>query len=394
MGRVLFDKNKFQEVILFWFLVLLPFGQIIKFSLRFGGITIPVNPIDLVVLLGFLVGLRRLGGVYGVFREIGIVFTISFLLSVPIFWGKEIIVGAFYLIRLIAYFYFSYSVYTLLVRKKIKREILLKSLLLVFLVSAIFGWLQYFFFFDLRALSDIGWDDHYSRLTGTFLDPGFAGIVFVLAFITSLFAFLKRGRRGYLFLALFFAISVFFTYSRASYIALFVGFVSALALMIKRNRTQYLVLFLVLFGAGIALLPRGFGEGVDLGRVFSIWNRLENYKETIEIWRHYPLIGVGFNNICLARQRILGVGGFESHSCSGSDSSVLFILATTGIVGIFFFIRLVLKIHGELKNSFYKKLLVSAFLAVAMHSLFVNSMFYIFVLGYMGIVFAMASYRE
>ncbi|MEK7542910.1 MAG: hypothetical protein AAB503_01210, partial [Patescibacteria group bacterium] len=98
---------------------------------------------------------------------------------------KRKTLGAFlrsYLIRLISYISFFIYLWNIFSNEKL-RENSLRLLIIVSILVAIFGWLQYLFFPDLRVLKYVGWDDHLYRLTGSFLDPGFSAIILVLGFL-------------------------------------------------------------------------------------------------------------------------------------------------------------------------------------------------------------------
>ena len=354
-----------EQIILFAFLILFPFGQIIKIG--------PVNPIDIVIALGAITAIIKRYKYPVAFKHIKdflFIAVFGYLLSVFIFRNSQVIVGLLYLLRLAAYLYF----YVFVSHFK-KKELLLNSLLSLSLVSALFGWFQYFIYPDLTSLKYLGWDDHLFRLVGTFLDPGFTSLIIVFGGVIS---FIKK---KYLLLA-FFAATLAFTYSRAGYLA-FAASLFLASLIFKKFKAFLISLacFLVI----IFLLPRPAGQGVNLARTYSISSRIVNYKETIEIFKRSPVFGVGFNNICLARKIYLNDINLSSHSCSGSDSSLLLILATTGTLGFIIFVYSVLKILFTLKRGFYTKVFLVLISAVFVHSFFVNSLFYPWIMGYLAI---------
>jgi len=387
-----------EQIILFAFLILFPFGQIIKIG--------QINPIDIVVALGAVTAIIKRYQYPKYFNDFLLVAIFSYLLSIFIFKNSQVFVGLLYLIRLTAYFYF----YIFVCHFK-NRRLLLNSLLTLSFFTALFGWVQYFIYPDLTSLKYLGWDDHLYRLVGTFLDPGFTSLIIVFGGVIS---FVKK---KYLLLA-FFAATLAFTYSRAGYLALIVSLFLA-SYLFKRFKAFLVVL--VYFLVIIFLLPRQGGEGVNLARMYSISSRINNYKETFEIFKKSPVIGVGFNNICLARKIYLDDINLSSHSCSGSDSSLLLILATTGIIGLIVFVgsaaKILLnqdilpasksgvsrlseddisgsihprnKLRGILescyKRGFYTKVFWVLLSAVFVHSFFVNSLFYPWVMGYLAI---------
>jgi len=301
----------------------------------------------------------------------------SLLFSLTLFPATSVVVGLGYLFRLVAYASIFY-----LVRKN-NKDLVYKALILVSVFIAIFGWVQYFFYPDFRLFSVWGWDKHLYRLIGTFMDPGFTGILLTLGFILSLGLYLKRKSRLYLAISVLLFTATLFTYSRASILALFVSAGRRLGGM-KRGKGMMTFAFLLLLA--LFLLPRPGGAGVMLERLFSVYARLRNYRQTIYIWKQSPVFGVGFNNLCIAKNIFIGKTADLSHSCSGSDSSILMILATTGVVGLLIFIEFIKKVIYSIRKNSLGNVLLASMLAIFVHSLFVNSLFYPFVLAWMAIL--------
>ncbi len=358
------------KAILFIYLALFPFGQLLRISI--------FNASDILAIaaLAYLVLIKKEGlKVLDPLKDFLIIALFSLLYSVFNFKSLNVLVGTLYLFRVISYFYLYKLSFNIIKEDLRLKETIFNSLLLVSFAVSVFGWIQYFLYPDLTSLKYLGWDDHLYRLVGTFLDPGFTSLIIV--FGTAL-AFIKK---KYLLLA-FFAVSLAFTYSRAGYLALVASLFLASFLF---KRFKVLSLVLIYFLVVVFLLPKPGGEGVNLARTYSISSRMTNYKETFEIFIKSPVIGVGFNNICLARKIYLKDINSSSHSCSGSDSSLLLVLATTGIVGFIVFVSTFTKILLTLKKGFYTKVFLVVLSAVFVHSFFVNSLFYPWVMGYLAI---------
>ena len=84
---------------------------------------------------------------------------------------------------------------------------------------------------------------------------------------------------------------------------------------------------LLILGLTIVILPRvSSGEGVKLERMSTVWARIASWKKAWEIFSDNPIIGVGFNTYRYAQK-----ASPESHAGAGSDSSILLVMATTGI---------------------------------------------------------------
>lgn len=358
------------QAILFIYLALFPFGQLLRISI-FNASDI----LAFVSLIYIILTNKKSLSVINPFKDFLIIALFSLLYSIFNFKSLSVLVGFLYFLRVVIYFYL-YKLCLNVIKEDLKlKETIFNSLLLVSFAVSVFGWVQYFIYPDLTSLKYLGWDDHLYRLVGTFLDPGFTSLIIV--FGTAL-AFIKK---KYLLLA-FLAVSLAFTYSRAGYLALIASLFLA-SFLFKRFKAFLIVL--TCFSVVVFLLPKPAGEGVNLARTYSISSRITNYKETFEIFIKSPVIGVGFNNICLAREIYLKDINPSSHSCSGSDSSLLLILATTGIVGFIVFVSSISKILLTLKKGFYTKVFLVLLSAVFVHSFFVNSLFYPWVMGYLAI---------
>lgn len=363
-----------EQIILFTFLSLFPFGQVIKV---WG-----IQPIDAVAAAGaiyFLFGRKKkekknLPEVKFLSSFL-LVALFSWILSLNTFGLTESLRGLMFFARLAAYFGFFYFAFGIKDKKNFRIFLLWESVII-----AVFGWIQFFFFPSMRPFTVYGWDDHFMRLTGTFLDPGFSGILLVLGLTLGISEYLKSEKRNskIIIMNLFLLLSLAFTYSRASYMSLLIVF----AFFFKTNPKKILIL-LASFLIFVAFLPRSGGESVNLARTYSVSSRLVNYLETIEVFKQSPLFGIGYNNLCAARNTYLGFEPESSHSCSGSDSSILFVLASTGIAGLIVFIYLLLGIWNS------GDMVVKASLAsLLIHSVFVNSLFYPWVMGWTAILWA------
>jgi len=327
-----------DKIIFFTILVLFPFGQLIKFGI--------FNLFDAVVLsLAAITFLKKTK--YPEWYRYFIYFILSCLFGLVLNYSLFTIHSALYLLRL-----WSYSLVAVYIINFVRdRKIILYYLLILSFASAIFGWLQYLIWPDLTALKYLGWDDHLLRMVGTFLDPTYLGLILVLGIILAEKLNFKK-------IIYFLLISLAFTYSRSSYL------IASLFLIYKKKFLPLFIFILI-----ILLLPKNIGEGTNLARTVSGNNKLINYKENAEIFIKSPLVGIGFNNMCNARQLYLNDINTESHACSGSDSSILFLLATTGIIGLMI-------LFYAVSHMPYGLELKASFLVVLVHSLFANSLFY------------------
>ena len=383
------EKNSFIKALIFVYLILFPFGQILRRELSFGNWFLVFQPIDLVAgiaLLIFLFGRRK--SIVGIlFSPFFAVLVFSLFFSLSFFNFHEIIPGIFYFLRLIAYFSLFSLTYDLVQKDKKFKDVLFNSLILIVVTVSLFGWFQYFFYPDLRALYYLGWDDHLFRLIGTFLDPGFTSIIVVFGFLASLSRYIERKEKVYVLLSVFFLITLGFTYSRAGFLALVFGLAVLLREVGRKKLFLGLITFFVLI---IFLLPRPSSEGVKLERTSSVLGRMRDYKETLLIWQKSPVFGIGYNNICQAKQKFLSKRNLGSHSCNGADSSLLFLLSTTRVVGVIALLFSLITLISQVERFYYGNTLKSSLAALLVHSQFVNSLFYPWVMGWIFLLLAIS----
>lgn len=339
-----------DKIIFATILILFPLGQLTKIN--------GVNLIDVAVgLLAVITILKKPNypewfkyfSYFILFCLFGLVANYT-LFSVP---------SALYLIRLFAYSFIA--IYISNFRSDLQLNALRSTLITLAVVTASLGWVQYLLLPDTRFLFNFGWDDHLYRMVGTFFDPTYLALILLLGIIVSLQQKSYKALKSYKAFW-FLLISLAFTYSRATYLAL------GLFLLFKKK-----FLAIAVFAIVVLLLPKMLSEGTDFGRVVSGNNKIENYKETIQIFLQSPAVGVGFNNICMAREN----RNLDSHSCNGADSSLLFLLATTGVIGFMMMANIVYRIWyiGKSQHTTYN-ILYTSFLVVLVHSTFANSLFY------------------
>jgi O-antigen ligase len=263
----------------------------------------------------------------------------------------------------------------------------LTSKLLIIFGSAVvvLGYIQYFFYSNLRNLFYLGWDEHMYRMFSVFLDPNFAGAFFVLFFLFLADIFLKKKSLMIGLLAFLTLGAVFLTFSRSALIMLIV---SSGALFVLQKKKIWILLLLLITFVTLAISSRYFNiENINLFRVVSSQARLETAKNAVSIISENSLIGVGFNSYRYAQFRhgFRNESNIISHADASSDNSFLFVLATTGIVGfilyLFLWFRLI-KITSILASA--------SVLGVFVSSMFINSLFYPFIMLWLWIILALS----
>jgi len=378
------------KIIICLYLVLFPLGQLAKIPILLFDRTIFANLSDLLVLFTIpLLFLKfiKFPKVSKYILDLLILASFSLFISFSWFNAKDVLLASLYLLRILSYFSFFTLVFNLVKLKILSKPFIYKSLLFITVAIAVFGWYQYLYFPDLTALKYLNWDDHLYRIAGPFLDPAFTSLFLVFGVLMATHAFLVKKGKSYLILSVFLLVTLAFTYNRASFLALFCG-INYLIFDGKKRSRSLLVMVLVTVTVFV-LLPKKPGEGTKLLRTQSIHAKIINYSETIQIVRKYPLFGVGMNNLCPVRIEMFG-GGKESHSCSGSDSSFLFVIATTGFLGFLVFINMSYQIFKVISNDYYGKIFISIAIGLLVDSLFVQSAFYSFTMGFMGLFYAIA----
>ncbi len=361
-------------MILVLYLGIFALGQLLRINIG-NNFSFPV--IDLIAGIGAITFLLSNKAFYitrqNLLRLFFVIFY-SLVFSLSFFTIDKIYSGALYFLRLLAYILFSNFVFNLVSLRPKLRNRLFHGLLFTIFTIVILGWIQYIFMPDLRFLSSLGWDDHYFRLVSTFLDPAFTGIILVLG--TILAFFMKRK-----LLSLFLFLTVGFTYSRASFLALSVA---AFVFFIKAKNIKLFFLYLGILISFLLILPRPGGLGVQLERTNSVVQKIANYHESLAIFEKSPVFGIGFNNLCAYRNNI------SSHSCGGLDNSLLVILTTTGIVGLMAFGHFGLQIYKSTSQDIYGQIFIYSAIAILVHSLFTNTLFYPHVMGWVAILIGMS----
>lgn len=397
------EMNKFLLWLVFIYLVIFPFGQLGRIEL-ISPITLHLVDVvaGLFVFFWLISIVQRRALPNPPLKKEFLVFLavagFSLLLGATKVAWQEAFVGFLYWLRFAIYVLFYFGVWDLVRQEKALKTKLFDSLIITGAFIAGFGLFQYFIFPDLRPLLLYGWDEHYFRLVGTFLDPGFTGILLVLflviVFSRSEWARLdsaRQGRLGEKPLLSFLGIgTLLLTYSRASYLSFLV---MAVAFYIVRRKFKLTIGVLIFFIVGTLLLPNPGGEGVRLERTSTISARFVNYSQALEIAKKYPLFGAGFNLYPFGKKSTAGCGQFEEntpcHSAFGSDSSLLFVLATTGTVGLIAYLALYIKmllLGWKKRRTVFGTVLFASTIALLVHSNFSNSMFYPWILGWQAIL--------
>jgi len=231
----------------------------------------------------------------------------SWVLGLRLFSLEQSLTGGLYLLRFLGYLWVIINSEKLLGPVK-------KFIIPAFWVFIILAWIQYLFLPDTRFLLRYGWDEHYYRMIGTVLDPNYLGVMLGIIGIYLIYKYTNRqiDKWGKILLMLSFG-GLIMTYSRAAWLATGAGlslFVIARSLRRGNLRQKIdrhglwkglvmtfeigslkILIGLLFFGLVLYLSPKPGGEGVNLFRTASIEQRIESWKEGINVWKEHLWLG-------------------------------------------------------------------------------------------------------
>lgn len=311
-------------------------------------------------------------GVFSLFAASSTVFALNQ------FSPKEILISSLFLLRFLLYF--SILILTLNIVKRKKVENWLNIFFTAGITLVFLGFVQFLFVPNLLFLSPYGWDPHKMRIVSSFLDPNFIGVVFVFLASFSLSKYLYKKNLGLVLTFLFSSIAIFLTFSRSSYLA----FLCALAVIGILKSFKITSLIVLIFSFSFIFVPQA-RERITGAITFdeTAKARVESWQKALRVFKDHFLIGVGFNTY---RYSQASYGFFENdqsiggHSGAGSDSSLLLVAATTGVFGLGAFFWMLTSIYKTVakssKKSFVALGTLASFIALLVHSQFVNSLFF------------------
>ncbi len=380
--------KRIKEILFIILLLTFPLGEIARIQFSNGA---AVTATDIAVILFVLVSI--LGGKFSkpkLLKPLAIfvsVAMISLLINFTNLKSVELLISALYLLRWTAYtgIYLSMVNFDTSFKKKVPA-----MLSVVGGVIVVGGIAQYFLYPNLRNLYYLGWDEHLYRLFSSFLDPNFAGAFLVLYLLFVLGIFMRTKNSIYGFLSTLAIFGIVLTFSRSAYLMLFAGLFTFLLLYGKKKLILAVSLLFLASIASIFILGRG-SEGTNLLRTTSTQARVPSAQNALTIFEKNPILGVGFNAYEFASKRygLSKTSKFPNHAAAGTDNSFLFVLATIGAVGFLSYLYLWFKIISAPRKNSYSTVLISSSIALFVDSLFINSLFYTFIMLWMWILIAL-----
>lgn len=301
--------------------------------------------------------------------------------------SMEFIISASYLVR-----FFSYVVVALVTWNLVRLEVFqVDKIQRVIIYTGLFlfvaGLFQLIFLPDLEILNPLlGWDPHKNRMASTFFDPNFLGMYFVVCLAVSMSVIVKYkavianevkqsifGRHLYPLSSIIFLTGIFLTFSRSSWLA-----TSVLLFFTLLRKKSLLLVSLAIILLAVFAIPRvqtrisGITDPQD-----SAGFRLISWQNTWEIARENWIFGVGYNAFRYAQREygFLDDTSLVARSGAGSDSSLLLVLATTGIFGLLFFATSFIVVLMQAIKT-HDIITAGLIFALQIDSLFINSLFY------------------
>lgn len=288
----------------------------------------------------------------------------------------EFLISASYLGRFFSYVIFAFVAWNLVKLEIFQVDKIQRVLIYTGLFLFVAGLFQLIVLPDLETLDpSLGWDPHKNRMVSTFLDPNFLGMYFVISLSLSLKQRLlskKHLPMSYLPTIIFF-IGIFLTFSRSAWLA-----TSVLLFFTLLRKKVLLLISLAIVLLAVFAVPRvqtrisGVTDPQD-----SASFRLISWQNTWEIAKENWVFGVGYNAFRYAQRKygFLDESTLAVRSGAGSDSSLLLVLATTGIFGFTFFAGFFV---STLLPAVKRRDLITAGLILALlaDSVFINSLFY------------------
>lgn len=285
-----------------------------------------------------------------------------------------LLLGLGYVFRLFLYILAFYSFTLFLFKNKEKKNIFIKRINFFYLFFIFVLLIQYIFFPDLTVMKYIGWDPHYKRLVGSFLDP------YLSASLLGLLSFFAYRRREY-FLSFVFFVLLVLTNSRAGIFSFIVAFFITSRKKIGGSALILLpVLIIVLFSLNSGIAGR-------ITRVETIESRVFDYKQGFKFFIYSPIIGNGYASLIQFREENKKPfkHSMGEYNPKGSfHSSYLTILGIGGLVGFVFFIMFIKKLVELFPfKEFY--------LFIGIFSFFDNVLLHPLVLLYISFIFPFLS---
>jgi len=387
------------KILIILLLIFFPFAEILRFNLGNNIFLKPLDAISVIIFLWtFFLYVKnkkfrtKLQWYYFIFPVTGF---ISLLINLSWLTPHDFLTSFLYGLRWISYVGLFFAI--LQIDESFRKKII-TFLTIDGIVILLIGYIQFFMYPSLRNLYYLGWDEHLYRMFSSFLDPNFAGAFFVLYlfFIAGLlFAGFKTYSKKRIVFTILLLIAtlgaVLLTYSRSALLMLIVSGIVFFILIQKRKFILYLLGLILVFI--IILSPYFYIENLNLFRMASTIARFQTTEHVLQIIQANPILGVGFDSYRYAQLKYHFISPnpqIQAHSASGDDTSLLFVLATTGIIGLVSYCYLWFRLFKDAANIYKKNTFALIFIASAaglfINAIFNNTLFYSEIMFWMWVI--------
>jgi len=212
-----------------------------------------------------------------------------------------------------------------------------------------------------------------TRATAAFPNPNVLGIYLAplasLAFGLGLFYFKGAKRIAMIIVGLLIATGLLLTFSRFAGLGFFLG-VFFMAI-VRRNKiiVSLLILALLIFSFGAPKNIKGWAKEAKNPVIFMFnADRISIYKNSLNMIKHHPFIGVGVNTFCenYLKYKLPEPKGAESADHVYAHNNFLQMAGDIGLLGLGAFIWLLIalftyfgRLYKKMRDNYYKVLLLS-----------------------------------
>lgn len=313
--------------------------------------------------------------------------------------GSELLAGTFYFVRWLEYAAWFFIVLDM-VRSRVRAGRYLALLVWSGVIVASLGFLQLRIYPDFTFMVPQGWDPHVGRLLSTWFDPNFLGGWLTLLVTVSLpVALVKpwRSARWWWLAIIIMTGAIVLTYSRSAYVGLAAG---AGIVTLVRSRLLFLLGIAAFIGL-VLFVPRINERVIGIRTIDETAQlRLVSWDNARTVLTDHPWIGVGYNLYKYVQVQYGFVTKTSEHSASGSDSSLLTIGVTTGIIGLLAYVWLYGSFLREAWRTWrdrslpkewqaYGLGLFAGLIAIFIHGQFINGLLYPHILQSLWLLIAM-----
>lgn len=299
---------------------------------------------------------------------------------------NDFVYGFLYVLRLVHLLIVVKSLHYIMRDQGIKTKNIIRFIKACYFIVVIIGVFQYFFYpiafdwYDVFYKVGFYWptpDPHHDRMLSTYLDPNYLASCLIIPIsicIAQLLNIRKKSVRNTNlkiklgFEILVFIVAILLTKSRSGIVGLaFVFVVYAFLYGIKRKISVPMLIFIFvsLFTIAYLLLFSNitvFERIRNFSSDPSAMHRFDSWKISLEYFKDSHYLGIGYNMLGAYKVNIgEEVGNAANY---GMDSSILFMLVTTGIAGVLIFLYGIIKIIFNRKkviiNNSLKMILVSS----------------------------------